>query len=52
MKLRFIGKRSGKQMNYLEYIIYHNTKNGRKIVRHKKRFFTSYEEARTNATNL
>lgn len=39
-------------MNYLEYIIYHNTKNGRKIVRHKKRFFTSYEEARTNATNL
>ena len=24
-------------MNYLEYIIYHNTKNGRKIVRHKKK---------------
>lgn len=31
-------------MNYLEYIIYHNCDKGRVIVRHTKRFFTSYEE--------
>lgn len=36
-------------MNYLEYIIYHNCDKGRSIVRHTKRFFTSYEEAQANA---
>ena len=42
----------GDEMNYLdflEYIIYHNCDKGRIVVRHTQRFFTSYEEAKTNA---
>lgn len=36
-------------MNYRKYIIYHNCKKGRIIVRDTKPFFNSCEEAKENA---